>query len=394
MAFNTNTLEIVSLVVLILCFTAQMLYYWVVLAKPLYYVKNIARKKSENLTAQPPVSVIIPLIDSQHDLSRLLSPVLEQEYPKFEVIVVTGGISDEEEEILTRLKNRYSNLYSTRIPVNTKNLSRQKLAITLGIKAAKYNKLLFTEHDSSIRSEHWISFMARHFSDKKTIVLGFSASEPGQSFWSKYKSYDYFFSNLQMISFALLKHPYSGNGRNMAYSKDHFIEHKGFIKHLALQQGEDDLFINEIASGENTAVELSDQSVTMTDINESDIWKRQKIDRMLTKHFYKWGPGAFWRSEIYTRIIFFSAVIICFIYGLPYTSSRDFLLAGIALFFLIVRLFSQLFIINKIVERLRLKKFYLAIIPFDVLQPFIDLYFYIYQILTKKDNYTYRYEKR
>ena len=389
-----NTFEIVLLSILIVCFIARMLFYWVVLAKPYYYMQSIEREKSQNLNSQPPVSVIICLKSSNQDLFQFLPDILEQEYPEFEVIVVSDGISDADEEALIRLKNHYSNLYSTHVPDDTRNVSRKKLALTLGIKAAKYDKLLFTELDSRIRTNYWIYRMARHFSDKKTIVLGFSALEKADNLSSNYRVFDYFLSNLQMISFALFNHPFAGNGRNMAYAKEHFVEQKGFVKYRTLQQGEDDLFINEIATGENTAVELSAQSVTLMEINDFSDWKHWKVDRMSTQRFYKRGPVAFLRSEAILRIIFYSSLIICFVSGLPYASLPDFILPGIALFCFIVQFFSQLIVINKICELLQLEKFYLTILLFDLLQPFINSYFFMYRVLKEKDNYTYHYEKR
>ena len=388
-----NTFEIVLLCVLIFCFIAQLLFYWVVLAKPYNYMQS-AQMELQTSDENPPVSIIIAMKSSQGDLFRFLPNILEQDYPEFEVIVVTDGISDYHEEALTQLKKQYPNLYSTHVPEDTRNVSRKKLALTLGIKASKYDKLLFTECDSCVRSRDWISLMARHFSDRKTIVLGFSALDNAKSLPSKFMAYDYFFSNLQIISFALFNHPYSGNGRNMAYTKEHFIEQKGFVKYRTLKQGEDDLFVSEIATNENTAVELSAQSVTLTEINDFHDWKRYKVDRMSTKRFYKRGPVAFWRLETFLRIVFFIALVICFLYGWPYTSLPDFILPGIALFCFIVRFFSQMFVINKISECLELEKFYLTILLFDLFQPFINLYFFMYCVLKRKENYTYHYEKR
>ena len=389
-----NTFEIVLYSLLIICFTVRMFIYWVALAKPYFYMQHFAKTKLQKPAAKPPVSIIIAIKNSQYDLFRFLSNILEQEYPEFEVIVVTDGISDIDTDVLLRLKKRYPNLYSTHVPENTRNVSRKKLALTLGFKAAKYDKLLFTEPDSRTRTKEWLSLMARRFLEKKTIILGLSAYENTKNLFRKYIAYDYFFSNLQMISLALLNHPYAGNGRNMAYAKKHFIEQKGFIKHRTLQHGEDDLFVNEIATGENTAVELSAQSVTLVKINDFSDWKCQKADRISTKRFYKRGPIAFWRLETYLRIVFFAVLITCIIYGLPYASAPDFLLPGIALFCFIVQFFSQLFIINKTCERLQLEKFYLTILLFDLLQPFINLYFFMYRVLKEKENYTYHYEKR
>ena len=388
-----STFEIGLLSILIICLIIQLLFYWMVLAKPYYHMKNTGKEKLRPST-QLPVSVIVCIKNTSGDLFRFLPNILEQEYPEFEVIVVTDGISDTDEEALTRLKNHYSNLYSTHVPKDTRNVSRKKLALTLGIKAAKYDKLLFTEPDSRIRTEQWISLMARRFSDKKSIVLGFSAIEKIKGVSQKYRAYDYFFSNLQIISFALFNRPYAGNGRNMAYTKEHFIEQKGFVKHRILKQGEDDLFVGEIATGENTAVELSAQSVTFAKINDFQEWKRQKIERMSTKRFYKKGPVVFWRIEAFSRIVFFSAIIICFLCGFPYASLTDFLLPGIALFCFLVRLLSQFFVINKTAGRLQLRKFYLTNLWFDLFQPFMNMYFFIYLLLKGKENFTNHYAKR
>jgi len=391
-----NTLEIVLLSILIVCFTAQQLFYWVVLAKSYYSMRSFAKKNdnAQHAWEQPPISVIISTERSNQDLHRFLSNILEQEYPEFEVIVVTDRISDADEDTLKRLKFNYPHLYSTHVPDDTRNISRKKLALTLGIKAAKYDKLLFTESDSHIRTKDWISLMARHFSNKKTIVLGFSALENATGLFRRYKAYDYFISNLQMISLALFNHPYAGNGRNLAYTKTHFLERKGFVKYRILHQGEDDLFVNEIATGGNTAVELSPASVTVTELDDFYNWKHQKVDRMITKHFYKRGPVAFWRLESYMRIGFIASLIACFICGAPYSSPANFLLPGIAFFCLVVQLSSQFFIINKTTRQLQLNPFYLTILLYDLFQPLIDLYFYIYRIFKGKENYTYRYEKR
>jgi len=388
-----NTLEIVVFSVLVFCFIVQMLFYWIVLAKPYYYMHNIASGRLHSPTAKPPVSVIVYLKSSKQDLEQFLSNILEQDYPEFEVIIVTDSILDVDEEILKRLKNQYENLYSTHVPGNTKNVSRKKLALTLGIKAAKYDKLLFTESDSRLRTTDWIFSMVRHFSDAKTVVLGFSALESTENLSHRFMEYDYFFSNLQMISCALLNKPYTGNGRNLAYSEEHFIEQRGFVKHRILQHGEDDLFINDIATGDNTAVELSISSVTIAKISDFQDWKRQKTDRMLTQYFYKRGPVAFWRLESYTRIGFYAALIACLILGFPYLSQQYLLLPEIALTCFVIRFSSQLFIINNILKHLHLEKFYSTILLFDVLQPFVNLYFYIYRFLKGKKNYTNCYEK-
>ena len=389
-----NAFEIGLISVLLFCFIIQLMYLWVVLAKPYYYMRYISKEKVYRFTSYPPVSIIIYTDNSSRDLNDFLPEILEQEYPEFEVIMVTDGISDTNEEALIRFKNLYSNLYYTSVPGDTRNISRKKLALTLGMKAAKYNKILLTESDSRIKTKQWIYSMTRHFSDKKTIILGFSAVENSKYFLQRFISLDSLLSNFQLISFALFNRPYAGNGRNLAYSKDHFIKQKGFVKFRTLKQGEDDLFINEIATKKNTAVELSADSVTLTEIKDFSEWRRRKVDRMTTKQFYKSGPVAFWRFETLTRIAFFISTVTCFFNSIPYDTMNCYILPGIALSFFIIRFSSQLFIINKTADYLQLEKFYLTILLIDIFQPLFNIYFYTYRLVKEKDNYTYRYEKR
>ncbi len=47
-----------------------------------------------------------------------------------------------------------------------------------------------------------------------------------------------------------------GVGRNLAYKKSEFFKTKGFIKHIQVKSGDDDLFIQEAASKSNTAFTL------------------------------------------------------------------------------------------------------------------------------------------
>jgi len=389
-----NAFEIIFLVLLIICLIIQLLYYWIVLFKPYSYIRPLTDNDLQTPMFLPSVSIIISIIKSNNDFIRYLTEILEQNYPEFEVIVVTDEIYDSEMEILENLKKQYPNLYSTHVPKETRNVSRKKLALTLGIKASKYDKLLFTEPDSYVRSDLWIFSMARHFSDEKSIILGCSAVENAENIPQKYVVYDYFISNLQMISLAVMNHPYAGNGRNMAYSKQHFIEQRGFVKHRLLQKGEDDLFINEITTCENTVVDLTPQSMILTEMKDFRDWKRYKVDKMLTKSFYKRGPVAFWRFENFTRLVFFITFIACIIYGFPYKTMPDLLITGTALFCLITRFISQYIVINKTLEKLELEKFNITIFLFDIIQPFINLYFYIYRLFKEKENYTYRYENR
>ena len=43
-----------------------------------------------------------------------------------------------------------------------------------------------------------------------------------------------------------------GVGRNLAYKKDEFFKVNGFIDHMKIRSGDDDLFVNQASKGSNT----------------------------------------------------------------------------------------------------------------------------------------------
>jgi glycosyltransferase involved in cell wall biosynthesis len=346
-------------------------------------MKSVEEGNTRFFSGFPPVSVIIYVKNRFYDLQDFLPALLEQDYPQFEVIIVNDGTTEENKNALNRLQEQYPNLYSTHIPEETRNVSRKKLGITLGIKAAKYDCLLFTEADSHTRSNNWIKLMTRHFEKDKTVVLGMSARESEPGFFPKFMTFDYFYSNLQILSMALFNYPYAGSGRNLICSKKHFNEHKGFVRHL---------FINDIASESNTEVELSPESVIMTDLNVYD-WEQEKKDKAFTNHFYKARPVALWSLESFSRFFFILSVIACLVWGFLHLQALPYM-AGAAVGCYLTRLFSQLFVVNKTASCLELEKFYLTIPLFDLMQVMVNIYFFIYRVIHKKENYIFKYEKR
>jgi glycosyltransferase involved in cell wall biosynthesis len=383
-----DTTTILLLTVLAFFFVIQLLYYWVFLGRPYYHLKKIKKNKITFPHLQPPVSVIIYARNEAANLQAFLPSILEQDYPEYEVIVVNDDSSGNSENILKRMQAQYPHLYYTYIPQGTKNLIRKKLGLTLGVKAAKYATLLFTGADSYPVSNNWISCMSRHLNDEKTIVLGFSALGKHNALKYQYAAFDYFFTNLQMASMALLKIPYGANGRNLIYRKEYFDSQKGYSKYRHLQVGEDDLFINEIATKENMSVELSPQSLVFVQWNEMFDWKYMKISRAMTQHFYKKIPLLFWQIELWSRFCFMAAFFCCLFYNV-----WNIILPLSAIAAVSGRLFSQLFVINKTASCLKLEKFYFLFPFFDMMQPIVNIYFYIYKLFERRTNYVWKYEK-
>ncbi|MDR0833640.1 MAG: glycosyltransferase [Candidatus Symbiothrix sp.] len=376
---NLDTVGIVLMSVLGFCLLVQLIYYWGILARPYRYERAIENGIKTVGDAQPPVSVIICAKNEAQCLQDYLPILLEQNYPIYEVIFVDDESNDETTDVVANLAQKYSHLYHTYIPSGSMNLSRRKLGLTLGIKAAKYDTLLFTDAGCAPNGPDWIAKMARHFYDLDSVVLGFSALDRHSS---NYAVYDYFFNNIKMAATALLGKSYMANGKNLAYSKEQFLHRRGFSNSNFMDAGEDDLFVDEIADSHNLAVELSPESVIHVSLNEQQTWKDLKINRVVTIPYYKSFPIFLWRVEKWTRIFFYLSFIAAAIWVIP--DWEWLIVVGLMG---LLRLFSQWCVINKTANVLDLPKIYLSLPLFDMIQPFVDDYFSFQQRMKGKKIY-------
>lgn len=216
-----------------------------------------------------PVSVVVRSFNDGETLARLLPDLLGQEYtPGFEVIVVNEGSSDETTAIVESLSGTFDNLYLTFTPDDGLNVSSKKLAVTLGVKAARNPIVVLLNADAVMPSSKWLSRITLPFLDRNVdVVLGYSSpnllhdKEPGR----RHRAFNQTEESVAWISEALGGRPYRGSESNLAFRRKVFFDNKGFSRSLNLREGVDDIFVNEITDGGNTAVELARQTHILRD---------------------------------------------------------------------------------------------------------------------------------
>src|SRR5690554_3258730 len=237
---------------LLFFFLIQLFFYLRVYKRPYRYERK--RDKPEIPDDQlPGISVIITSKNDAEALEKNLPYIMEQDYPNFEVIVVNSGSTDETDMVLKAAEQKYPGLYHTYVPAGADGVNEKKLALTLGIKAAKHEVLLFTEAYCKPCSSQWIREFGKEFSKGKEVVLGYSRIrfDRKTAMW-RFIRYDNLVHHLKFLSMAIAGKPFMGIGRNMAYKKNLFFEQKGFSPILNIDGGEDDLFINRVARKKNT----------------------------------------------------------------------------------------------------------------------------------------------
>jgi len=246
------------------------------------------KNKSVSKTPSVGVSVIVAAHNERENLQKLLPLLQKQQYADYEIIIVDDRSEDGSYEFLYEEKQKDARLKIVRIDHTPEHISNKKYAITLGIKAAKYEHLLFTDADCLPNSEHWISEMTGHFDESTHFVLGVSPYFKEKGLLNWLIRYETFHTAIQYLSYALARLPYMGVGRNLAYTKGTFLQGKGFHHHLKIVGGDDDLFVNEHANRKNTKISVSqDAQVYSYPKKMWRAWFRQKNRHLSVGKFYK-----------------------------------------------------------------------------------------------------------
>ena len=267
----------------VIAVTIQLIYFI------LLFSKFSFSKSYETANKSVPVSVIICAKNESENLRTNLETILDQDHSNFEVVVVNDASTDTTSTVLTIFKNKHPHLKIVEIKPTTTHSGNKKNALSKGIEAASNEYLLFTDADCKAISKNWITEITSQFTEDKTIILGYGSYQKiKSSFLNKLIRFETLISAVQYFSYAKTGIPYMGVGRNLAYTKNSFSRVNGFSKHRHIRSGDDDLFINEIASKKNTAIHFSKESFTISEPKKSfQSWFKQKRRHITTAHHYK-----------------------------------------------------------------------------------------------------------
>ena len=218
-----------------------------------------------------PVSVIVCAKNESENLLQYIPHLLDQDYPDYELILVNDNSSDDSLEIMEEYAKDDTRIKVVDVVPNEAFWGSKKYALTLGIKKASHKRLLFTDADCRPVSNQWIREMTSKLTNEKQVVIGYGAYEKGPSFLNRLIRFETVITAIQYFSFAQRGVPYMGVGRNLAYTSNLFFENNGFMSHMDLQSGDDDLFINEAATRQNVEIQCSRNSFTVS--KPKDNWK-------------------------------------------------------------------------------------------------------------------------
>lgn len=267
--------------------------------------KHVSTSSNETL----PISVIISARNERENLEKNIDSILTQDYTEYEVVVVNDCSFDGTADFLKNKTEENKHLKVVTVNVDERFQRGKKFALTMGIKAAIHERLVFTDADCKPASPRWLASLAS--SGLNDISLGYGPLVTNGGLIGRLVRYETFHTASQYFGYALAGEAYMGVARNLSYTKSTFFKNKGFASHQHILSGDDDLFVQENATSKNVGI-YTDSDSFMISEGPSSIreFYKQKTRHMSTSKFYKskFKRKLAWYS--FSQLAFYLALII------------------------------------------------------------------------------------
>ena len=264
---------------------------------------TLSGKKNSKQEDSPSISIIITSRNYEENLRSLIPSLLEQDYPDFEVVVVDDCSSDGSEWYLTELKLQSAKLKTSRILQETD--FPNALAITIGIRAATKDWLIFLNPLCSVKGKDWLGSYAKAIQPETEAVFGFVKYTNGTGSMRKFFRYENLDSFLLYGSASYLGLPMPVSDMNIAYKREEFLKRRGFAAVLDTPFSENELYLNKISNRKNTVYLLDPTSAVYYDgeMNWYDGINYKKKQLMLRRKF-SIGQIIFLSVNTMSRMVF------------------------------------------------------------------------------------------
>jgi len=139
----------------------------------------------------PEFSIITVVCDQAQEVRENLPIVLTQQYEAdYEVIVIDESSADETPDVLKQLRAIHPHLYSTFLPKSQYRQTRRRLALTLGVKAAKNEWLVIADINTPPASVEWLQELTEFVGASNKLLLGYFNRKTGDVRLQLFESVD------------------------------------------------------------------------------------------------------------------------------------------------------------------------------------------------------------
>lgn len=348
-----------------------------------FFKKMFDKEETDSAENLKPVSVVIISDNNSVELDNNLKYFLSQDYSAgYEIIVVVSRDEDGTADVL-KTYNKYKNLYTTFVPETSRYMSRRKLAITLGVKAAKNDLILLTDAVCKPVSNHWIEGMSTKCRDGINLVIGYSNysddTDQFKTFYRLHKEYTYMYEAFKGFA-------YSTYGNNLLFKKADFMSGRGFQGNLKYVGGEYDFLVNKYSKFGSAAIAISKDVMLVEDKPSKKAWNNKNTFYFETrKHLQRsFRHRQIFNMDVLGLYLCFILVIFSVIYSVL---SVRFVILPFSFMALVVPFISRIICAKRVLNRFNANVSLWKVISFELALPFSNFRFAIKYILSDKYEY-------
>ncbi len=238
------------------------------------FFRRPRQESGDSATDLPPVTVLLVSNGDHTALDEHLPLYLTQEYaPGYHIVVVTEKADLETENVLKRYSNN-ERLYHTFVPESSRYMSKSKLAITLGVKAAKEEWIVLTDPRCKPADSHWLAALATRFTTHSNLVLGYSnyADES-----PRLHRFERLHTALYLLREAQKGRAYATNCQYVAFRKSQYMENHGYLEYLKYSIGEYDFLVDKYAPMGHTEVALDPPTRLIENPISDKSWQNKQV---------------------------------------------------------------------------------------------------------------------
>lgn len=317
----TSTWTQLLLVIFGLSLAGVCLYYWMAYRR----VSIWHNKKTDDYLPDvgfrlPKVSIVLTVHNEAAYLKESLPYLLEQDYPNYEVVVVNYLSKDDTPFVLKVCAENYPNLKPLQFTEDVNMFQGKKYPLSIGIRSATGEIIVLTEADCVPRSFVWLRGLVEGYRVPGVqMVLGYGGVKQEKGMLNIFQQYDNLTESASWILFAIARMPYSGTGRNLSFRRQFFFDQGSFIRHYTEPEGADDMFVNQNATGDNTALCLGTDSMVIADAKQNrKLWHQQRLQRWATKRHYSASQKFLLRLYPCCVLLFYLSLVALLILRVPW----------------------------------------------------------------------------
>lgn len=325
---------------------------------------------------KPKISVIIPVSKEAILLERNLPYILKQKYPSFEVVVVNIASNAETSDVLKRMEAKYRNLRHTFVPTTSRYIDKQKLALTLGIRAAHSEWCLLTAPDCRPISDLWLETMSQNL---KPITIGYANYIDDGSSLARRAIYERLCAQLRILRAGARGKACGADGTNFIISKQFFLDNHGFAGSLELPFGSCALLVDQLATKENASFIWDTRATMLQELPNASVLNKERmystaIRKHLSKNAHWWTlREAFASWATYLFLLTESTYIASRIYESTIAEAYELihLLTDIfSLILLVCWIITPIILFRQLTKQLELRQYGVSLHHYAILQPF------------------------